>query len=550
MFSPGQRLHDRFTLRERLGRGGMSEVWRATDGLLGRDVAVKVLLSPLRADPAMREAMWREARAAARVTHPGVTQVHDYGEVPLPGGETAGYLVMELVEGQSLARRLAGGPLPWREAVRVGAQVAAALAAAHKLGVVHRDIKPGNVMLTDDGVKVLDFGIAAVAGHAGDDPGELLGTPRYAAPERFEGGPSQPASDVYSLGVLLYEALAGPAAAPPASVPEAAAAAAAPPPPLIVAGLPQPVADLCRQCRSPDPGRRPSAAQVATVLAEAVGGAAPAADPTPPATTLLAAPATAPITQPADPRAGATGPPPDPPPAQPAGWRIGRAQVGQAGTGRAAAERAEAGQAETEQAETEQAETWARAGRAETLVGPGRAGPPTLVGAPLDDTPAPSRPRRRGRPVLVAGAVALLALALVVVVAALRPDDPETGAATGPSPSAAPGAGSSAAPGTGTPAPAAPAPGGVPEQVLADLERVVTELQNSGLLDPDTTEDLRDGLADLREALAEEPGRRPDEVRKEAEDLREDIEELRRDGLVGAVAAERLTDLLSPLLAG
>src|SRR5690606_36918281 len=170
--------------------------------------------------------------------------------------------------------------------------------------------KPGNVMLTDDGVKVLDFGIAAVAGHAGDDPGELLGTPRYAAPERFEGGPSQPACDVYSLGVLLYEVLAGPAAAPPASVPEAAAAATAPPPPLIVAGLPQPVADLCRQCRSPDPGRRPSAAQVATVLAEAVGGAAPAADPTPPATTLLAAPATAPITQPADPRAGATGPPP------------------------------------------------------------------------------------------------------------------------------------------------------------------------------------------------------------------------------------------------
>jgi serine/threonine protein kinase len=208
-FAPGRRLHHRFTLVERIGAGGMSEVWRATDEVLDRPVAVKVLTSP----PAGAERLtWREARAAARLTHPNVTRVYDYGELSLPGGDPAGYLVMELVDGQSLAARLSAGPVPWPEAVRIVRQVASALAAAHRLGVVHRDIKPGNVMLAGeagDTVKVLDFGIAAVAG-ADTDPGRLLGTPRYAAPERSDTtAPARPESDVYSLGVLLHEALAG-----------------------------------------------------------------------------------------------------------------------------------------------------------------------------------------------------------------------------------------------------------------------------------------------------------------------------------------------------
>src|SRR5690348_691141 len=158
-FAPGATLHGRFALRERIGAGGMSEVWRADDEVLGRPVAVKALAVPLAADPVLRAATWREARAAAKLTHPNVTAVYDYGEAPMPGGAVLPYLVMELVDGESLADRLRSGPLPWPEATRIGAQVAAALSVAHGLGIVHRDIKPGNVMLTAGGAKVLDFGI-------------------------------------------------------------------------------------------------------------------------------------------------------------------------------------------------------------------------------------------------------------------------------------------------------------------------------------------------------------------------------------------------------
>lgn len=239
----------------------MSEVWRATDEVLSRPVAVKVLA----ATDADR-LTWREARAAARLAHPNVTQVYDYGEVALPGGGSAGYLVLELVDGPTLASRLSAGPLPWREAARIARQVAGALAAAHRLGVVHRDIKPGNVVLTHDGVKVLDFGIAAVAGGGDGDPGRLLGTPQYAAPERRDPtAPARPASDVYSLGVLLYEALAGhrPDRSPPPPVP----------------GVPDPVLRLCAACLVPDPAGRPDAGQVAGGLAEAIGEPAPTGEP-------------------------------------------------------------------------------------------------------------------------------------------------------------------------------------------------------------------------------------------------------------------------------
>lgn len=280
-FAPGSRLQDRFTLVERIGAGGMSEVWRATDEVLGRPVAVKVLAAAL-AD--VDRLTWREARAAARLAHPNVTQVYDYGEVPLSGGGSAGYLVMELVDGQNLASRLTAGPLPWREAARVARQVAAALAAAHRLGVIHRDIKPGNVVLTGDGVKVLDFGIAAAAGGGDTDPGRWLGTPRYAAPERSDvTAPARPASDVYSLGVLFYEALAG---HPPDR---------SPPPP--VPGVPEPVMRLCGACLEPDPARRPDARQVSTGLAEATGEPMPAASVTAAAPAPVAPTRTLPLTQ-------------------------------------------------------------------------------------------------------------------------------------------------------------------------------------------------------------------------------------------------------------
>ncbi|RZU75091.1 serine/threonine-protein kinase [Micromonospora kangleipakensis] len=284
-FTPTLRLHDRYVLRERIGLGGMSEVWRADDEVLHRSVAVKALATQLAADPQLRATIQREARAAARLTHPNVTQVYDYGEATLPDGSVVPYLVMELVEGHNLADRLTGGPLAWPEAVRVAGQVAAALAAAHRIGVVHRDVKPGNVMLTETGAKVLDFGIATLAGPrhplAGQTGELMMGTPAYFAPERMTPGPANPASDVYALGALLYRTLTGRAPLPVQTWEDVldVQARRPPVPPLRVPGLPADIAELTLACLSPDPGRRPTAAQLATRLG--------AGQPTDPPTAIL-----------------------------------------------------------------------------------------------------------------------------------------------------------------------------------------------------------------------------------------------------------------------
>ncbi|NHO81871.1 serine/threonine protein kinase [Micromonospora sp. CMU55-4] len=280
-FTPALRLHDRYVLRERIGLGGMSEVWRADDEVLHRPVAVKVLAGQLAADPQLRAVIQREARAAARLTHPHVTQVYDYAEATLAGGVVVPYLVMELVEGQTLADRLAGGPLAWPDAVRTAGQVAGALAAAHRIGVVHRDIKPANVMLTETGAKVLDFGIAApagphpVTGHTGV---LLMGTPAYFAPERLDPGPAHPAGDVYALGVLLYRSLTGRAPLPVRSWDDVLEVRRnrPPVPPPRVPGLPPEIADLVLACLDMDPARRPSAAR----LAERLGAGRPVDPPT------------------------------------------------------------------------------------------------------------------------------------------------------------------------------------------------------------------------------------------------------------------------------
>ncbi|MEV1329776.1 serine/threonine-protein kinase [Micromonospora costi] len=286
-FASTLRLHDRYVLHERIGLGGMSEVWRAEDEVLGRPVAVKALAAQLATDPQLRATIQREARAAARLTHPHVTQVYDYGEATLAGGEVVPYLVMELVDGHNLADRLAGGPLPWREAVRVAGQVAGALAAAHRIGVVHRDIKPGNVMLTETGAKVLDFGIAALAGPhhplAGQTGEPLMGTPAYFAPERLSAGPPDPASDVYALGALLYRTLTGRAPLPVQSWEDALEVheRRTPVPPLRIPGLPAGIADLTLACLAADPARRPTAAQLATRFSN-VGPADPPTTVLPP----------------------------------------------------------------------------------------------------------------------------------------------------------------------------------------------------------------------------------------------------------------------------
>lgn len=263
-FTPTLRLHDRYVLHERIGLGGMSEVWRADDEVLGRPVAIKVLAGQLAADPQLRATIQREARAAARLTHPHVTQVYDYAEATLTGGVVVPYLVMELVEGHNLGDRLRGGPLPWPEAVRVAGQIAAALAAAHRIGVVHRDVKPGNVMLTDTGAKVLDFGIAALGGLDSQSGEPLMGTPAYFAPSASPPvRPTRPATCTPSARCSTARSPARPL--PVQSWEDALEVhrQGTPVPPLRVDGLPADIADLTLACLAADPARRPSAAQLA-----------------------------------------------------------------------------------------------------------------------------------------------------------------------------------------------------------------------------------------------------------------------------------------------
>jgi hypothetical protein len=269
----GSVIAGRYRLLNRLGAGGMSVVWRAHDDVLDREIAIKVLSPELAADPQLLHRIQIEARSAARLRHPNVVEVHDYGETE----DSLPYVVMELVDGRSLADLLSAGALPWRVAVLVCAQVAAALAAAHDRGIVHRDVKPSNVMVTAGGVKLVDFGISATAGEADLIGGEVIGTPAYLAPERLRGGPVRPATDVYALGLLLYLALAGRLPWEASTTTQMLTAhrylepAGLPP----VRELPPEVADLCRRCLAKDPGDRPDAGEAAAGLAAAVGIAPP-----------------------------------------------------------------------------------------------------------------------------------------------------------------------------------------------------------------------------------------------------------------------------------
>ncbi|MGW2621799.1 protein kinase domain-containing protein [Micromonospora taraxaci] len=266
---PGRLLARRYRLLDQIGAGGMSVIWRARDEVLDRLVALKVLAPSLAADARFRGMVREEARAAAQLVHPHLTSVHDYGETVDPDGSITSFVVMELLDGEELELRLTEGPLPWAEAVQVGAQVAEALAAAHRLGIVHRDITPANVMMTGTGVKVLDFGIATRIGAPDEDEdGETFGTPAYVAPERLDGAPAQPSTDVYSLGVLLYEALTGRVPYPADTWEQLSAALADGPPPTLteLPELPPPVARICLRSLARDPADRPTARQVATVL--------------------------------------------------------------------------------------------------------------------------------------------------------------------------------------------------------------------------------------------------------------------------------------------
>ncbi|GII02953.1 serine/threonine-protein kinase [Planobispora takensis] len=263
----GDVLARRYLLMEPIGRGGMSVIWRTFDQSLQRMVAVKILDGDFGAD---RELIRREARATARLIHPDAIEVYDYGETVTAQGRLAAYVVMRLLEGRPLSDRLAEGPLPWAEAVTVAGKLATVLAAAHERGIVHRDVTAENVMLTADGAKLLDFGIAAFIGEEGDDRASEYGTPPYVAPERLTGTAADPAGDVYALGVLLFEMLTGGTPYPERTWEEIEQARRdRPPPEPHVPGLPPEVAALCRRCLSHEPRLRPDARQVAAVLTAA-----------------------------------------------------------------------------------------------------------------------------------------------------------------------------------------------------------------------------------------------------------------------------------------
>ncbi|MEU8300602.1 serine/threonine-protein kinase [Micromonospora sp. NPDC048909] len=266
-------LDGRYQLEQRIGVGGMSEVWRAHDVVLDRPVAVKLLSPGQDGQDTSVERIRTEARSAARLVHPNVASVHDFGTCATLPDRRMPYIVMELAEGETLAAHLRGGPLDWRIAVRVCAEVCAALAAAHAHGIVHRDVKPANVILTPAGVKVLDFGIATATGSADCAPdGIVVGTPAYLAPEQLDRAPASPAADMYALGVLLYYCLTGRLPYPAESASELLVARRRQPPEPLpeIDGLPPEVVELSARCLADEPAERPTSLIAALLLAEAV----------------------------------------------------------------------------------------------------------------------------------------------------------------------------------------------------------------------------------------------------------------------------------------
>ena len=221
--NPGTKLGP-YEILSPLGAGGMGEVYRARDTRLGRDVAVKVLPQHLSSNSEVRARFEREAKTVSSLNHPHICTLFDVGRE----GETD-YLVMELIEGETLAARLAKGPLPVPEVLSSASQIADALDRAHRAGVVHRDLKPGNVMLTKSGAKLMDFGLARATGLAGSGSsatmaaltqsptiaqpltaeGTIVGTFQYMSPEQLEGKEADARSDIWALGCVLYEMATG-----------------------------------------------------------------------------------------------------------------------------------------------------------------------------------------------------------------------------------------------------------------------------------------------------------------------------------------------------
>ncbi|WP_051393160.1 serine/threonine-protein kinase [Glycomyces arizonensis] len=262
----GTLIAGRYRLDDRIAAGGMGEVWRGTDTRLNRAVAVKLLHSGLSGNDRFRARFHQEAQAVAALQSPGIVALYDYGEEHSAEGLVS-YLIMELVQGQSLANLIhQRGRLAPNEVLKIVATAAEALDVAHRAHIVHRDIKPANLLVNEDGaVKIVDFGIASARGQAGlTETGTVMGTLSYASPEQLAGHELSGATDVYSLGIVAYECLAGRPPFPgndPAAVITAHMTGQPAPLPQDV---PQPVAQIVMRCLAKDPRQRfGSAAELA-----------------------------------------------------------------------------------------------------------------------------------------------------------------------------------------------------------------------------------------------------------------------------------------------
>jgi len=277
-----------FEILAPLGAGGMGEVYRARDTRLDRYVAIKTLRSEFVGDHDRRLRFEREARAVATLAHPHICTLHDIGR-----HEDTDYLVMELLEGETLASRLARGPMPVDEVLRTGSQIADGLAAAHRRGIVHRDLKPANIMLTRAGAKLLDFGLAkspasavvldgatATAAAPLTGAGQILGTLQYMAPEQLDGGAADTRTDVFALGLILYEMTTGRrafAAESPASLVGAILHTTPPPVTTVVTTAPPALERVIAGCLAKDPVDRWSTAHDVLLQLRAIDARAPAA---------------------------------------------------------------------------------------------------------------------------------------------------------------------------------------------------------------------------------------------------------------------------------
>ncbi|WP_422771591.1 serine/threonine-protein kinase [Plantactinospora sp. WMMC1484] len=559
----GGLLARRYRLIDRIGAGGMSVIWRARDEVLDRVVAVKVLAASLAADAKFREMVREEARAAAQLVHPHVTAVHDYGETLGPDGGITAFVVMELLTGEELKAELTAGPLPWQTAVEICAQVAEALAAAHRLGIVHRDITPANIMMTATGAKVLDFGIATQVGAPDEDEdGETFGTPAYVAPERLDGLPAQPATDTYSLGVLLYETLTGRVPFPADTWEELTRAMQVGTEPTLegVPDLPPAVADICLRCLARDPVERPTAAQVGELLRHQLLAADPrravlshtrpgavsavtAALPSPAAPALAAAtivstpqPPTPHVATPAQLPTSQTPTPHVPTPQAPDGHAVAAAVAatsGNAPTGGDATGRTPPG----------------GTGRAAEDQRPAVPGP-TAPAPPVPAGPA-TVPPRPGRVLLVATAALVVLTVTVVLVSVLGPESGSgpTGANTaGPDAVATPtspgtpgpgAAGPAATPGTAGPVDVVDNPNIPPQplsEVMAQLYQIVDDGVTANAIEDHAGVDLRNHLRNLR---ADSAGPTPD-LAGQVTLLRDKVTVRRDEGSISPEYAELL----------